>query len=128
MLSRWPHVKQDCDLIDDDSRIDGSAVSCFGTDLHRFRRAYAEDVSASLLCEQHLLRDFTGESRSSFATTCEGFFRTRLQRGLRRDGERNLPSFCFLRSTTSFFQRPRHRARFAATRGPLHVSHLIHRV
>ena len=82
-------------------------------------------MSAGLLRQQNLLRDFAEEHGSGFTTAREKHVEFRVERDLCCNGCRRLSGLFFVRSTSFFRAHVMVRVRIAATRGPLHISHLI---
>jgi hypothetical protein len=82
-------------------------------------------VSAGLLREQDMLRDFAKEHGSCFTTAREKCVEFRVERDMCCNCGRGLSGLFFVRSTSFFRTHFIARVRITAARGSLHVSHLI---
>jgi len=82
-------------------------------------------VSAGLLRQQNLLRDFAEEHGSCFTTAREKRVEFRVECDVCCNGSRGFPGLFFVRSTALFLARTVVREFRTAARGSLHVSHLI---
>jgi hypothetical protein len=82
-------------------------------------------VSTGLLREQNMLRNFAEEHGSCFTVTGEKRFGLRAERDLCRDDHCRQAGLYFIKSTIFVFARDAVRFFSTATRGSLHVSHLI---
>lgn len=82
-------------------------------------------MSAGLLREQNVLRNFAEEHGSCFTGTREERVEFRVERDMCCNGGRGLSGLFFVRSTSFFRTHFTVRVRVTAARGSLHVSHLI---
>jgi hypothetical protein len=95
--------------------------------VHPFQRADSKSVSTWLLRKQNVLRYIAKKYGPAITAAREEWFSAETECNL-RDGDRSNHSKSGAHnSAVRFYQRDFLRAFCAATRGPLHVSHLIRR-
>jgi hypothetical protein len=119
-------VKQDHHFSCDGRGTGGSSSPRLSANLHSLERVEPKGLQSRLLREQSLLRDINEKHRADFPATREKCFGIRVERDVRGNSKRYRTGLRFVRSTAFFLAHVTECDRHTATRGSLHVSHLIH--